>query len=81
MSILKGDKPELTMARKPAALLIRPKNAEESDFIARLIERLGVKSHRLTEDEVLDMGLAMMMRKVDKSKRVPEATVMKLLRR
>ncbi len=69
------------MAKKHGALLIRPKSAEESAFILKLIERLGVKSHKLSEDDVLDLGLGMMMRKVDRSKTVPEATIMKLLRR
>ena len=69
------------MAKNPGALLIRPKNAEESDLLARLIERMGMKSHRLSEEDVLDLGLAMMMRKADKTKKVSEETVMKLLRR
>ena len=69
------------MAKKQGALLIRPKNAEESEFITRLVDRLGVKSHRLSEDDVLDLGLSMMMRKADKTKKVSEEAVMKLLRR
>ncbi len=69
------------MAKTPGALLIRPKNSKEADLITRLIEHMGMQSHKLSEDEVLDLGLAMMMRKADKSKKVSEATVMKLLRR
>jgi len=61
--------------------LIRPKNAEEADLLQRLVLRMGVKSHRLSEDDVLDMGLAILMRKADRTKKVSEETVMKLLRR
>jgi hypothetical protein len=56
------------MSTKQGALLIRPKNNEESEFIGRLIERLGVKSHRLSEEDVLDLGLSLMMRKADRTK-------------
>lgn len=69
------------MSKKQGALLIRPKNSEESEFIVRLIERLGVKSHKLSEEEVLDLGLSQMMRKADRTKKASEEAVMKLLRR
>ncbi len=69
------------MAKDHGALLIRPKNAEEADLLQRLVLRMGVKSHRLSEDDVLDMGLAILMRKADRTKKVSEETVMKLLRR
>lgn len=65
------------MSKKQGALLIGPKNSEESGFIARL----GVKSHKLSEEDVLDLGLSQMMRKADRSKKVSEEAVMKLLRR
>jgi len=69
------------MAKNQGALLIRPKNAEEAELLQRLVDRMGMKSHRLTEDDVLDMGLAVLMRKADRSKKVSEESVMKLLRR
>ncbi len=62
-------------------MLIRPKNAEEAELLQRLVDRMGMKSHRLSEDDVLDMGLAVLMRKADRTKKVSEVTVMKLLRR
>jgi hypothetical protein len=69
------------MAKNQGALLIRPKNAEEAELLQRLVDRMGVKSHRLSEDDMLDMGLAVLMRKADRTKKVSEETVMKLLRR
>jgi hypothetical protein len=69
------------MAKDHGALLIRPKNAEEADLLQRLVLRMGVRSHRLSEEDVLDMGLAILMRKVDRTKKVSEEAVMKLLRR
>lgn len=61
--------------------MIRPKNAEEAELLQSLLDRMGMKSHRLSEDDVLDMGLAVLMRKADRTKKVSEETVMKLLRR
>lgn len=69
------------MAKNQGALLIRPKNAEEAELLQSLLDRMGMKSHRLSEDDVLDMGLAVLMRKADRTKKVSEETVMKLLRR
>jgi hypothetical protein len=69
------------MAKNQGALLIRPKNAEEAELLQSLVDRMGMKSHRLSEDDVLDMGLAVLMRKADRTKKVSEETVMKLLRR
>ena len=67
------------MAKKTAALLIRPKTAQERAFIEGLLKRLGMSSQPLAEDELLDFGLSQMMRKVDRTKRVDSRTAMKIL--
>lgn len=67
------------MAKKTAALLIRPRTTEERTFIEGLLKRLGLSSHPLTEDELLDLGLSQMMRSVDRAKRVDPKTAMKIL--
>lgn len=67
------------MAKKSAGIIIRTKNSKEQAFLIGLLERLGVSGQVLTEDELLDLGLAMMMRGVDRSKRVDPRTAMKIL--
>lgn len=67
------------MGKKTAALLIQPRSTQERAFIESLLKRLGMMSHPLTEDEVLDLGLSQMMRRVDRSKRVDPRTAMKIL--
>ena len=67
------------MGKKTAALLIRPKTAKEKAFIKGLLERLGMASHALSEDDLLDLGLFQMMRRVDRTKRVDVRTAMKIL--
>ena len=67
------------MAKKTAALLIRPKTAKEKAFIEGLLERLGMSSQSLSEDDLLDLGLSKMMRRVDPTKRVDPRTAMRIL--
>ena len=67
------------MSKRTGALLIRPKTAKEKAFIEGLLERLGMASHSLSEDDVLDMGLSLMMRRVDRTKKVGARTAMKIL--
>ncbi len=67
------------MGKKTAALLIRPKSAKEKAFLEGLLERLGLASQSLSEDDLLDMGLSQMLRKVDRTKRVDAKAAMKIL--
>ena len=67
------------MGKKNTAILIRPKAPKEQAFIEGLLERLGMVSQSLSEDELLDMGLSRMMRGVDRSKKVDAKTAMKVL--
>ena len=67
------------MSKKTSAILIRPKTAKEAAFIEGLLERLGMDRLPVTEDELLDLGLAHMMRKVDRSKKVDPKTAMRIL--
>ena len=67
------------MGKKNAAILIRPKTAKERARIEGVLQELGLDSHPLSEDELLDLGLAQMMRSVDRSKKVDPKTAMKIL--
>jgi len=61
------------------ALVITPKNNDEFKFIADLLKKLGVGSSSLTQEELEDIGLSKMLRKVDKTKKVSRSEIMKKL--
>lgn len=67
------------MGKKNAAIVIRTKNSKEQAFLVGLLERLGVNGQLLSEDELMDLGLAKLMREVDRTKRVDSRTAMKIL--
>jgi|GEM_PF-3014884 len=67
------------MGKKTTALLIQPRSAKEKAFIEGLLERLGLASHPLSEDEVIDLGLSRMLHEVDRSKRVAPKVAAKIL--
>lgn len=68
------------MSKNNAAIVIRPRSAKERAFIESLLERLGMNTTAVSEEDLLDLGLAHMMRGVDRSKRVDRATAMKILK-
>ena len=61
------------------SVLITPKSKIELQFITDLLKRLQISSRRLTIEEREDIGLAMMMKDVDRSKTVSKETIMKKL--
>ena len=61
------------------ALVITLKNDNEFKFITDLLEKLGVGSSELSQDELEDIGMSKLMRGIDKSKKVSRAEIMKKL--
>ncbi len=61
------------------ALVITPKNNNEFKFISDLLEKPGVSSSALSEEEIEDMGMSKLMRRIDQSKKVSRAEIMKKL--
>ncbi|MCW3093209.1 MAG: hypothetical protein JWP81_4278 [Ferruginibacter sp.] len=61
------------------ALVITPKDEDEFKFIRDLLEKLGVGSSALSEEELEDIGMSKLMRGIDKSKKVSRAEIMKKL--
>lgn len=61
------------------AIVIRPKNNNEFRFIADLLEKLGIGSSALSEEELEDIGMSKLMHKVDKKDKVSRAEIMKKL--
>jgi len=61
------------------ALVITPKNDNEFKFISDLLEKLGVSSSALSQEELEDIGMSKLLRGIDKSKKVSRAAIMKKL--
>ena len=61
------------------ALVITPKNDNEFKFISDLLEKLGVSSSALSQEELEDIGMSKLLRGIDKSKKVSRAEIMKKL--
>ena len=62
------------------SIVITPKSETELEFISGLLKRLGVNSKVLTEEERENIGLAYLMRGVDRTKKVSKKTILKKLR-
>ena len=61
------------------ALVIKPKNDSELKFVSALLKKLGINSSSVSLEELEDIGLSKLMRKVNKSKKVSRLEIMKKL--
>jgi len=61
------------------AIVITPKNDDEFKFVASLLKKLGVHSAPLSQEDLEDIGLSSLMRRVDKSKKAGRSEIMKKL--
>lgn len=61
-------------------MVIAPKNQSEFKFLYDLLKKLGIVSATMTEEELEDLGLAKMMRSVDKTKKVSKESILKKLK-
>jgi len=62
------------------SIVINPKDPNEFQFLKSLSDKLGVQSKVLSEEELEDMGMAVLMKDTDRSDRISEADVMDKLR-
>lgn len=62
-----------------SSIVINPKNESEFEFISKLLKKLGVKSKVLSEEEMEDIGLGIMMKEAKRSETVSEKEVLKKL--
>ncbi|MCV9387034.1 hypothetical protein [Reichenbachiella ulvae] len=59
-----------------SSIVINPKNDQELQFIAELLQKLGVPSKILTEEEKEDLGLSLIMKDVDRADLVDENEIL-----
>ncbi len=63
-----------------SSIVVSPKSQKELQFISELLNKLGVRSKVLSDEELEDLGLSVMMKDVDRSEIVPEDEIMKKLK-
>ena len=61
------------------AELINPKDNKELKFVTDLLKKLGIKATSITVEEMEDLGLSELLKKVDKSKKASKAEVLSKL--
>ena len=61
-------------------LLISPKSYNELKFIEDFLRKIGVASKELSSDEKEELGISILMKQADRSRKVSRETIMKKLR-
>lgn len=64
-----------------SSIVVNPKNQQEFQFITELLNKLGVDSKVLSDEDAEDLGLSILMKNVDRSDFVSEDDIMKKLGR
>jgi len=62
------------------ALLVQSSSDTEIKFISDLLKKLGVSSRLMNADEIEDYGMSVLLKEVDRNKKVSRETVMKKLK-
>jgi hypothetical protein len=62
------------------ALIVKPKNQNDLKFVSDLLKKLGISSKEMEWEELEDYGMSIMMKDVDRSKKISRESVMKKLK-
>jgi hypothetical protein len=62
------------------ALIVKPKTQSEVKFISDLLKKLGIASTQMDWEELEDNGMSILMKDVDRSKKISRESVMKKLK-
>ena len=62
------------------SLVITPKDTKELNFISELLQKMGISSKVLSEEEKEDAGLLLMMQESDKNDTVSRQEIVSKLR-
>ncbi len=61
------------------ALIIKSKNRSDLKLIKDLVKKMGLESKSLSEEEIEDLGLTILMKQADRTETVSRETVMRKL--
>lgn len=62
-----------------SSIVVNPKSQQELQFLSELLKKLGVDSKVLSDEDSEDLGLAILMKDVDRSDIVSEDDIIKKL--
>ena len=62
------------------SLVITPKDANELNFVSELLQKMGISSKVLSDEEKEDAGLLVMMQEADKNDTVSRQEIVSKLR-
>ena len=60
-------------------IILKTKNRTETRLIQEYAQRLGIENKSLTEDEMEDLGMTILLREVDRSQYASREEVMRIL--
>lgn len=61
------------------ALIIKSEDKKELDLIKKLVKKMGIQSKSLTEEEMEDIGMTILMNEVDRTQYASREEVMDVL--
>jgi len=62
------------------SIVISPKNSTDMRFIYELLKKLAIPSKVLSDEEKEDLGLSILMREADRTKKVSREIIMRKLK-
>jgi len=63
-----------------SSIVVSPKDQQEFQFVSDLLNKLGVEAKVLSDEDMEDIGLSIMMKDVDRSEIATEEEVMAKLK-
>lgn len=63
-----------------SSIVVTPKDKAEAQFLEELLTKLGISSTLVSDEEMEDLGLALLMKEVDRSDYATEEEVLKKLK-
>jgi hypothetical protein len=57
------------------SFVVIPKNEDESKFLSELLNKLKIKTRKLSKEDIEDIGLGILMRSTDRTKKVSREKV------
>jgi len=61
------------------AIIIKPNSKKELQFLSDLLQKLGVSAKEISEEELEDQGMTLLMKDVDRGHKVDKESIMKKL--
>ncbi|MEI6748368.1 MAG: hypothetical protein ACOYMF_00225 [Bacteroidales bacterium] len=61
------------------SFVVIPKNENEYKFLFELLQKLKIKTRKLSEEEIEDIGMSILMKSADRTKKVSRGKVISKL--